>query len=220
MISSRQGTRFHRRRSPEWQDGSNAPRPFRCDIPANAIADLHERIDRARWPDQMNDEAWSHGTELNYLRELVQYWRKDFQWSQAQAEINEFDHFLLDIGGLDVHFIHQRSPHASATPLLITHGWPGSIVEFLDLIPRLTQPEKFGAQPEDAFHVVAPSLPGYGFSPGAREPGMHVQKIAERQVRLMATWGTRATSHKVATGALGFLLQSLRSILSTAGQCM
>lgn len=111
---------------------------------------------------------WSYGTELNYLRELVQYWRHDFRWSQAQTELNGFDHFLLDIGGLDLHFIHQRSPHASATPLLITHGWPGSIVEFLDLIPRLTQPEKFGGRPEDAFHVVAPSLPGYVFSAKAR----------------------------------------------------
>jgi pimeloyl-ACP methyl ester carboxylesterase len=167
----------------------NAPRPFRCEIPAAHISDLHDRIDRARWPDQINDDAWSYGTELNYLRELVQYWRHEFRWSQAQAELNAFDHFLLDIDGLDIHFIHQRSPHAGATPLLITHGWPGSIVEFLDLIPRLTQPEKFGGRPEDAFHVVAPSLPGYGFSPAAREPGMHVQKVAERQIRLMAELG-------------------------------
>ncbi len=167
----------------------SAPRPFRCEIPAARIIDLHERIDRARWPDQINDDAWSYGTELNYLRELVQYWRRDFRWSQAQTELNGFDHFLLDIDGLDLHFIHQRSPHASATPLLITHGWPGSIVEFLDLIPRLTEPEKFGGRPENAFHVVAPSLPGYGFSPGAREPGMHVQKVAERQIRLMAELG-------------------------------
>ena len=124
----------------------NTPRSFRCNVSADAIADLHERIDRTRWPDQINDDAWSYGTELHYLRELVDYWRHGFDWPKAQAEINGFNHFLLDIDGLDVHFIHQRSPHANATPLLITHGWPGSIVEFMDLIPRLTEPEKFGGR--------------------------------------------------------------------------
>jgi pimeloyl-ACP methyl ester carboxylesterase len=98
------------------------PRTFRCDVPAGAVADLHERIDRARWPDQINDAGWSYGTELNYLRELVDYWRHGFDWPSAQAEINRFSHFLLDIDGLDIHFLHQRSPHANATPLLITHG--------------------------------------------------------------------------------------------------
>ena len=167
----------------------NRQRTFRCEVPAHAVADLHERIDRARWPDQINDDAWSYGTELNYLRELVDHWRHGFDWSRAQADINQFSHFLIDIDGLDIHFIHQRSPHANATPLLITHGWPGSVVEFMELIPRLTEPERFGGRAEDAFHVIAPSLPGYGFSPAAREPGMHVYKVAERHVRLMAELG-------------------------------
>jgi len=186
-------------------------RSFHCDVPAAAIQDLHERIDRARWPDQINDAEWSYGTDLGYLRELVKYWRHEFDWRQAEREINSFDQYLLDIDGLDLHFIHQRSPHPQATPLLITHGWPGSIVEFFDLIPRLTQPEKFGGVVEDAFHVVAPSLQGYGFSPPARAPGMHTDKITQRHIRLMAAlgynsyiaqggdWGSSIT---LATGAL------------------
>ncbi len=165
------------------------PRVFHCNVPAGDIADLHERIDRTCWPDQINDAQWSYGTELDYLRELVRYWRGEFDWSRAQAQINLFSHFLLDIDGLDVHFIHQRSPHVSATPLIITHGWPGSFAEFLDLIPRLTEPEKFGGRAQDAFHVIAPSLPGYAFSPAAREPGMHINKVAQRHIRLMEALG-------------------------------
>ncbi|HSW20289.1 MAG TPA: epoxide hydrolase, partial [Ramlibacter sp.] len=166
-----------------------APRTFRCSITDSAIKDLHERIDRARWPDQIEHAGWSYGTELHALRELVSYWRHQFDWRLAEAFINQFDQSLLDIDGLDLHFIHQRSSHDSATPLLMTHGWPGSVVEFLDVIPRLTQPERFGGRAEDAFHVVCPSLPGYGFSAAATEPGMHTAKVAERHARLMAEMG-------------------------------
>jgi microsomal epoxide hydrolase len=168
---------------------SAAPRPFRFDVPAAAVADLHRRLDATRWPDEVNDERSSYGLRLDTLRELVRYWRHEFDWHAAQARINALPQFLLEFDGLDLHFIHARSPHAQATPLLITHGWPGSIVEFLELIPRLTEPERFGGRAEDAFHVVAPSLQGYCGSPPARAPGMSPRVIAQRHTRLMAALG-------------------------------
>jgi pimeloyl-ACP methyl ester carboxylesterase len=164
-------------------------RPFRFEVTDQAIAGLHRRIDDVRWPDEVNDEQSSYGLGLPYLRELVQYWRHTFDWRAAEARINALPQFLLELDGLDLHFIHARSPHPDARPLLITHGWPGSIVEFLELIPRLTQPELFGGSAGDAFHVVAPSLQGYGGSPPARAPGMSPRVIAQRHVRLMAALG-------------------------------
>lgn len=166
-------------------------RPFRIDVPQQAIQDLHARLAQCRWPDQVDDAGWRYGIEKTYLQELVQYWRDDFDWRRAEASINRFDQFLLEIDGLDLHFIHQRSPHPDATPLVITHGWPGSIVEFLELIPRLTEPERFGGRVEDAFHVICPSLPGFGYSPASPKPGMHVRVIAARHHKLMQALGYR-----------------------------
>ena len=164
-------------------------RPFTLEVPDAAIEDLHQRIDRVRWPDAFEDPAWDYGANRPYLQELVAYWRNGFDWRAAEARINSFDQYILDLDGLDLHFIHQRSPHPGARPLLMSHGWPGSIVEFLDLIPRLTTPEAFGGSPEDAFHVVCPSLPGYGFSAAPSQPGMHPGRIAERHNRLMLSLG-------------------------------
>lgn len=165
------------------------PRPFLLHVEDRALAELQTRIDLTRWPDQVNDEQWSYGMELGYLRELAAYWRKEFDWRAAEARINAVDQYLLDIDGLDVHYIHQRSPHAAATPLLMTHGWPGSIVEFLDVIPRFTEPARFGGRAEDAFHVVCPSIAGYGCSPAAKVPGMHPGEVARRHAKLMAALG-------------------------------
>ena len=142
---------------PDYDIDMTPPRPFRSAISDSAITDLHERIDRARWPDQIEGSGWSHGTELHYLRDLVQYWRHDYDWRAGEATINQFDQFLFEIDGLDIHFIHQRSSHANAMPLLMTHGWPGSIVEFLEVIPRLTQPERFGGDASDDDCLDAPS---------------------------------------------------------------
>lgn len=186
-------------------------KPFHIAVPDSEVKDLHYRLDHTRWPDQLNDDDWSYGTELSYLRELVKYWRNEFDWRQQETLLNSFDQFTVDIDGLRTHFIHQRSPHADATPLIINHGWPGSIVEFLDLIPRLIEPEKFGGRVEDAFHVVAPSLPGYGFSDAARSPGMNTRAIARRHQTLMAVlgydsyvaqggdWGSMVTRHLAET---------------------
>lgn len=164
-------------------------RPFRAAITDEAIADLHTRLDRTRWPDQLDDAGWNYGTEKTYLGELLHYWRHQFDWRTTEAAINRFDQFLLEIDGLDIHFIHQRSPHAHATPIILSHGWPGSIVEFLEVIPRLTEPEKFGGNADNAFHVICPSLPGYGFSPPARVAGSHPRHIASRHAALMAALG-------------------------------
>jgi pimeloyl-ACP methyl ester carboxylesterase len=172
-------------------------RPFRIAVQDNAIDDLHARLDTCRWPDQVANDDWRYGTEKNYLRKLVHYWRHDFDWRRAEASINRFNQYLLDIDGLDTHFIHHRSPHPEATPIIITHGWPGSVVEFLELIPRLTEPERFGGRAKDAFHVVCPSLPGFGYSPPSPRPGMHVRVIAERHHKLMQGLGYQ---HYIAQG--------------------
>jgi epoxide hydrolase len=165
-------------------------RPFRFEIEPSAIIDLQRRLDATRWPDEIEvAAAHDYGMSGTYLRELVHYWRNQFDWPAAQARINAQPQFLLDLDGLPLHFIHARSAHDDAMPLLITHGWPGSIVEFLDLIPRLTSPEVFGGRAEDAFHVVTPSLQGYGGSPPATTTGMSPKRIAARHIRLMEELG-------------------------------
>jgi pimeloyl-ACP methyl ester carboxylesterase len=125
---------------------SESIRPFRLEVSDAAVADLHARIDRTRWPDELNDPQWGYGVSLQYLRELCDYWRNRFDWRAGEARINTLPQFLTAIDGLDLHFVHARAAHPDATPLLITHGWPGSIVEFLELIPRLTHPDYFQMQ--------------------------------------------------------------------------
>lgn len=173
------------------------PRPFIIDVEQSAIDDLAQRLANCRWPDQVNDSDWSYGTDINYLKALVDYWQTDFDWQQQQTAINQFDQYLLEIDGLDIHFIHQRSPHANATPIMLTHGWPGCFLEFLELVPRLTEPEKFGGDAAQAYHVICPSLPGYGYSQAATEPGMATRQIAQRQVKLMEVLGY---DHYIAQG--------------------
>lgn len=163
--------------------------PYKLAIPDAALADLEQRLRQTRWPGEFDDPAWTFGANLPYLRELVAYWRDEFDWRSAEATINRFDNFRLSLDGLDLHFIHQRSPHASAAPLLMTHGWPGSVVEFLEVIPRLTRPELFGGSPDEAFHIVCPSLPGFGLSAAPSAPGMHPGVIADRHNRLMLALG-------------------------------
>ena len=165
------------------------PRPFQYTVPEADLTDLRHRLARTRFPDELNDESWAWGTSLPYLRELLTYWATTFDWRAAEDRLFAHPHFQIDIDGLDLHFLHARSPHPNATPLIITHGWPGSVFEFLDLIPLLTEPEKFGGRPVDAFHVVAPSLPGYGFSAAATVPGMNQREVARRHTRLMAALG-------------------------------
>ena len=145
--------------------------PFDIAVSDEVLADLDVRLARTRFPDQIGTN-WVYGTDVDYLRELVTYWREEYDWREQERQLNQFDHFKTRINNLNIHFIHQRSPEENALPLLILHGWPGSIVEFMKVIGPLTNPVTHGGQAEDAFHVVAPSLPGYGFSDRPRTPGM------------------------------------------------
>ena len=145
-----------------------AIRPFTISVPDEVLADLQDRLERTRLPDQIPATGWDYGTNLAYLDELLEFWQEGFDWRGQERQLNQFDHFKTVIDGVDLHFVHQRSPDPDAVPLLLIHGWPGSIVEFTGIIGPLTQPEGDG---EISFHIVAPSLPGFGFSGKPSERG-------------------------------------------------
>ena len=144
------------------------PQPFKLSVPDAAIADLRQRLANTRFPDQAPDAPWAYGTDLGYMRELVAYWRDTFDWRAQEDRLNALPQFKVKLAGIDLHFLHVRGKGPNPVPLLLSHGWPGSVFEFLQLIPRLTDPARFGGDPADAFTVIAPSLPGYGlsFTPG------------------------------------------------------
>jgi len=159
--------------------------PFRVAVDETQLEDLRNRLAKTRFPDQIPGTEWEGGIPIAYLRELVGYWLKGYDWRREEARLNEFEQCRTRIDGQSIHFIHVRSPHENALPLLLSHGWPGSVVEFLDVIPRLTDPPAYGGRAADAFHVVAPSLPGYGFSEPPRTRGWDVRRIAEAFIVLM-----------------------------------
>jgi epoxide hydrolase len=163
--------------------------PFRIAVSADDLADLRQRLARTRWPEAECVDDWSQGMPLAYARELATYWSEVYDWRAREAALNRFDQFTTEIDGVHIHFIHQRSPHADSFPLIITHGWPGSVVEFHKVIEPLTNPTAHGGRPEDAFHVVCPSLPGYGFSGKPTTTGWGVNKIAEAWDELMVRLG-------------------------------
>jgi len=163
--------------------------PFRIDVPDDVLDDLKRRLDHTRWPDAELVEDWSQGIPLEYVQEVCTYWADGYDWRAREAALNRFDQFVTPIDGVDIHFIHQRSPHPDAVPLLITHGWPGSIVEFHKIIEPLADPTKHGGNAADAFHVICPSLPGFGFSGKPTEAGWGVEKTAEVFATLMARLG-------------------------------
>jgi pimeloyl-ACP methyl ester carboxylesterase len=138
--------------------------PFRVDIPQADLDDLHNRLDATRWPENLPEAGWDRGVPADYLKELAEYWRTTFDWRAAEARLNEFPQFTTQIDGANVYFMHIRSPEPGAMPMVITHGWPGSVVEFLDVIGPLTDPRSHGDDPAHAFHLVVPSIPGFGFS--------------------------------------------------------
>jgi len=162
---------------------------FQIHVDDSVLEDLHRRLAWTRLPDQIEGTGWEYGISLDYLRELVEYWRDEYDWRAQEARLNELEHFRTRIDGQSIHFIHARSARADAFPLLIMHGWPGSIVEFLDVIPRLTDPEAHGGRAADAFHVIAPSLPGYGFSEPTRTRGWDVRRTARAFIELMRRLG-------------------------------
>lgn len=162
--------------------------PFTIAVPETALDDLKRRLEQTRWPDQVG-APWAYGTDETYLRALCDYWREGFDWRAQEAALNRFDQWMVRLGPHRVHCIHQRSSHAEAQPLLMTHGWPGSVSEFSKVIEPLTQPERFGGDPADAFHVICPSIPGYGFSSAPRQPGFHPRACAELFMTLMEQLG-------------------------------
>ena len=161
------------------------PAPFTLSIPDAAIADLRERLARTRFPDQAPGEPWAFGTNVDYLRQLVDYWRGNFDWRAQESRLNAFPQYKTALHDIDVHYLHVPGNGPNPYPLLLMHGWPGSVFEFLDIIPRLTDPARFGGDPADAFTVVAPSLPGYGlsFRPGQNRFG--IEEIADCMADLM-----------------------------------
>ncbi|MBP0456861.1 epoxide hydrolase family protein [Streptomyces montanisoli] len=164
-------------------------RPFTVSIPDAEIDDLRKRLARTRWPDPETVGDWSQGVRVENARALVEYWERGYDWRRFEAELNRFPQFLTEIDGLDIHFIHVRSENPDAMPLILTHGWPGSIVDFLKLIDPLTDPVSYGGDAADSFDVVIPSLPGFGFSQKPTETGWIVSRIADAWVELMRRLG-------------------------------
>src|SRR5690606_1433555 len=163
--------------------------PYRIAVADSVLTDLRERLARTRFPDEIPGSGWGYGTNLDAVRELVAYWRDQFDWRAAEARLNQFQQFRAKVGGLKIHFIHERGVGPKPLPLGITHGWPGSISEFQNILGPLRDPAKYGGDPADAFHVVCPSLPGYGSSDRPTEPGMDPERIAALWAELMRGLG-------------------------------
>jgi pimeloyl-ACP methyl ester carboxylesterase len=169
--------------------GATAVRPFHVDISDEALEDLRRRIAAVRWPSKELVEDRSQGVQLATTQELVRYWATDYDWRRCEARLNELPQFKTDIDGVDVHFIHVKSRHEDALPLIMTHGWPGSVIELLETVGPLTDPTAHGGRAEDAFHLVLPSVPGYGFSAEPTELGWYAGRVAQAWAELMPRLG-------------------------------
>jgi pimeloyl-ACP methyl ester carboxylesterase len=181
--------------------------PFRASIEQPALDDLTERLARTRWSDRQTVDDWSQGVPLAYLQDVCRYWQTSYSWTKLEDRLNGFPQFRTELDGVAIHFLHIRSPEPNAMPLLLTHGWPGSIVEFLEVIEPLANPAVFGGDPGDAFHLVIPSLPGYGFSDHPTETGWNRERTADAWAELMTRlgydrfaaqggdWGASVTNH-------------------------
>jgi epoxide hydrolase len=167
----------------------STPRPFSVQVPDVALEELRRRLQQTRWPDRETVDDWSQGVPLGYLQELCAYWAGGYDWRAAERRLNAHPQFVVELLDLDIHFLHVRSPNPEALPLVITHGWPGSVFEFVNVIEQLTDPTSHGGNAEDAFHVVCPSLPGYGFSGKPTRAGWSVERIADTWAQLMAGLG-------------------------------
>ena len=181
--------------------------PFQIDVPDSVLVDLKSRLERTRWPDELPGTGWDYGSNLAYVKELVEYWRTEFDWRAQEKLINSFSHFKADVDGLGIHFIHEKGKGPNPMPLVITHGWPGTFFEMYKVIPLLSDPGSHGGDPADAFDVVAPSMPGYGFSDTSDKPGQSVLSVADLWATLMSEtlgyqrfaaqggdWGARVTA--------------------------
>jgi len=164
-------------------------RPFRIDIPQSDLDDLRERLAGTRWPEQLPGTSWEKGAPVQELRELAEYWRDSYDWRAQEKRLNEYPQYLTEIDGQTIHFLHVVSPEPDAFPLILTHGWPGSVVEFLDVIGPLSDPRAHGGDPSTAFHLVIPSIPGFGFSRPLSSPGWDSRRTASAFASLMARLG-------------------------------
>ncbi|MFN8459337.1 MAG: epoxide hydrolase [Anaerolineae bacterium] len=164
-------------------------KPFKINISQSEVDNLKERLTGARWPDELPGVGWSRGVPLAYLKELAGYWRSSYDWRKHEAKLNEFPQFTTEIDGQTIHFLHVRSPELDALPLILLHSWPGSFVEFAGMLGPLTDPRTYGGDPADAFHVVAPSIPGFGFSIPVRETGWATGRTARALAELMRRLG-------------------------------
>ncbi len=164
-------------------------RSFRIKVPQRALVDLKRRLAHTRWPERETSDGWGQGIPLDYMQELCEYWRTRYDWRRCEAELNALPQYLTELDGLDIHFLHIRSPHPDALPLILTHGWPGSIIEFTKVIGPLTDPTAHGGFAADAFHLVVPTLPGYGFSAKPSHTGWGMERIARAWGQLMARLG-------------------------------
>jgi pimeloyl-ACP methyl ester carboxylesterase len=162
-----------------------APRPFTVAVPEATLTDLRERLARARFPDEPPGAGWRYGSDLAYVRSLAAYWRDEYDWRRWEAELNRFRQFTAPVAGIELHFIHEEGRGPNPMPLLLSHGWPGSVWEFQKILPMLTDPARFGGDPADSFTVVAPSLPGYGFSFAPGQARFGVPEIADAFASLM-----------------------------------
>jgi pimeloyl-ACP methyl ester carboxylesterase len=170
-------------------DDTDEIQPFRVEIPQADLDDLRDRLARTRWPDELPGVGWSRGVPLKYLMGLTEYWRTGYDWRSQEAALNAFPQFTTTIDGQRIHFLHVRSAEPDALPLILNHGYPGSVVEFMRVIGPLVDPRAHGGDPGDAFHVVAPSLPGFGFSTPVREPGWDAARMARALTELMRRLG-------------------------------
>ena len=171
------------------QSGENAIRPFQVNVPEAELTDLRRRINATKWPERETVTDASQGVQLATIQKLAHYWGTEYDWGRCEAQLNALPHFITEIDGLDIHFIHVRSKHDNALPLIVTHGWPGSIIEQLKIIEPLTNPTAHGASASDAFHLVIPSMPGYGFSGKPTTTGWGPDRIARAWVELMRRLG-------------------------------
>jgi pimeloyl-ACP methyl ester carboxylesterase len=184
-----------------------AVQPYKIEIPDSVLDDLKARLERTRWPDELPGTGWDYGSNLDYVKELVEYWRTKFDWHAQEKLINSFSHFKSEVDGLNIHFIHEKGKGPNPMPLVITHGWPGTFFEMYKVIPMLSDPASHGGDPADAFDVVAPSMPGYGFSDATDKRGLSVLSIGDLWAKLMSEnlgyqrfaaqggdWGARVTA--------------------------
>jgi len=184
-----------------------AVQPYKIEIPDSVLDDLKSRLERTRWPDELPGTDWDYGSNLDYVKELVEYWRTKFDWHAQEKLINSFSHFKSEVDGLNIHFIHEKGKGPNPMPLVITHGWPGTFFEMYKVIPMLSDPASHGGDPADAFDVVAPSMPGYGFSDATDKRGLSVLSIGDLWAKLMSEnlgyqrfaaqggdWGARVTA--------------------------